>query len=210
MDKVKRPEVTLHVNLKPTSTLSSKAQNAFWHRVLDIDFRSSIGRPKTDHMNTGSGGESHVLYTLDTMEIAFYSRGDVTIEDDHFESHHSARIERILNASIRALVQAAGKRLRIQIDAYIHVVFSNKSIGKFLLRNIQFSPTGAFRKVFAPARIATFILRISKNLSIAFVAANHLDFMYFDMFSTGTKRKVFLSKFAETYMRYLKALEKRG
>lgn len=210
MSDRKLPHLTLRVHLKPTRSLSSRVQTAFWHRVLDVDFRNAIGKPKTDHVNSGSIQESHVLYTLETIDIAIYSRGDTTIEDDEFIPSHSVKIERIVESILRTITQAANKRVYMQVDAYIHVILSSKSMERFLINNVRFSPTAAFKRLFAPAAIVTFVLRISKNLSIAFVGPNHLDFLYFDKISTGTDRKAFLSRFTRTALKYLKSLERRA
>lgn len=209
MSNRKTAELTLHVNLKPTTALPSKALTAFWRKVLDVDFRSAIGRPKTDHVSSGSTGESHVLYTFGTIQIALYSRGDATIEDEEFVPGHSAMIQRIVNAILQTIAQAANKRVYMQVDAYLEAVLLRKAIGQFLLRNVRFSPTTRFIKLFAPAKIVSFMLKISNNLSIAFVAPNHLDFIYLDRISMGTNRKAFVSKLVGTGMKHLKSLDRR-
>ena len=198
----------MEIRLRPKRNLSATTRSAIWEKLLDTNFRSSMGMSKTDHISAGQLGESHVSFGAGTIDILAYARGVVTIEDENLSRVSCNQIERITDSILRMIRQSAHKPVDMEVTAIIHAR-PVKTVQQFLFKNIRFSPTRTFRKIFGNATVGTFILNVSKTLSIMFVAPDHIDFIYSGMTSTEQNHKAFVSGLFTTSMRYLETLSRR-
>jgi hypothetical protein len=207
--KLKRlvKDVGLSIRLTPKRELSLSAQRRLWQKLLDQDFRSSIGKPEIDHIVSSGPNESHVHYRIAGIDFVIYDRGRADMNVEKFVAGRTRQIEKILAAILRAIGQATPKPWNLEVSALLHVILPNPAMRRFLRENMRVRPTPKFREAFGKyVGFRSFVLMISNTLSISFVSPSHIDFLYHDTISTAPSQKPFVDDFAIKSMQYIESV----
>jgi hypothetical protein len=203
-------DVKLTVNLSPKRQLSSSARGRLWQKLLDPDFRTSLGEVRIDHISSGGSGESHVEYLLDGIDALITDRGHTDVDLTKLIPERTRQLEKMLSSVIAEVGRAARKKVDLNLNGLLHLMLVKPVMTRFMAENIRFVASPEFFRVFRNKGVKSFLLRLSDTLDVVVGTRGHLDFLYHDTISTTSNRKPFVGRFLTLSTRYIESLRRRA